>query len=432
VPRSGRRTLPGSHLPDADTRRAMDIEGLRREIERRAATTVPFTDWDAFILGTSQNLTQTLMQAGAIATREAARWRLGRFQSIHLAIADAVFSKVRDYAVAVRDGVRPFAAAFAEIPLRQFAALEWPMVFERVFLHQPAPEFGPQPHHLSNEGRILTTVAGSRALLQLGFETAAQVREALTTAGGEDRIRRALGAVPGLGPALQAYTLMNLGRMTLKADRHVIRVVAPYLDLSPEASPADFEQCLGQVAPQLGRSFFEIDQILWYSEADGRRTGASKPAGLPTPVSARPPNPVARPAFPLPVHVPSRLPAGLLVAKVLDIQPNRDVPVLELRFAKEDAGLLPSRNRGAITVKIGNVRWQGTVGITGTNPPYVHANLRGGGTERSMTDLLRGLGVKEKGMLELRYVQPGEFELTRVLNPGQWRPGNDRGTRALW
>ena len=102
------------------------------------------------------------------------------------------------------------------------------------------------------------------------------------------------------------------------------------------------------------------------------------------------------------LRVRSPGPGRLLVAKVLDIQPNKDVPVLELRFAKDDADLLPSSNKGVITLKIGDVRWQGTIGITGTNPPYVHSNLRGSGTERSMTELLRGLGVKEKGTIESR------------------------------
>lgn len=385
---------------------------------------VPFQDWDSFILGTTAEIHREMLAAGSIAERETERWRRGRFPSIQLAVADAAFSKVRDYEVAVRNCIRPFARAFADTPLQVFAALPWSQVFLAVFDRTPTGTDEHQHHHLSNEGRIQSTVSGAQTFLRLGLDTPVRVRARLAEPNGEVSIRRALESVPGLGPALHAYLLMNLGRMTLKADRHVIRVVAPYLDLAPDASPSDFEQALHHVAPKLGRSPFEIDQILWYTEAESRklRSEPTAPARATKDIGMTKEPDATSPRAPI---------AGRkLVGSVVDIQPNKDTPVLELRFAKNDAECLPATNRSPLALTINGVPWNGTIGITGTNPPYVHTKLKSKGAERSMTDLLRTMGVREKGQIEFECVGKGDLRFVRVIDPGQWRIGNELGPRA--
>jgi hypothetical protein len=61
---------------------------------------------------------------------------------------------------------------------------------------------------------------------------------------------------------------MNLGCLTVKADVHVIRFLAPYLGISPSAPPDLYERKLTTAAPRLGFDTFTIDQIVWYTESD--------------------------------------------------------------------------------------------------------------------------------------------------------------------
>lgn len=121
-----------------------------------------------------------------------------------------------------------------------------------------------------------------------------------------------------------------------------------------------------------------------------------------------------------------------LVGTVVDIQPNKDRPTLELRFSREDAECLPSQNKARIDLTLDGVQWQGTLGITASNPPYVHTNLQSKGASRSMTELLRALGVKERGRLEFECLGRGSLRLVSVLDKGRWREGNETGARALW
>ena len=60
---------------------------------------------------------------------------------------------------------------------------------------------------------------------------------------------------------------MNLGHLTVKADTHVIEVLGPYLDLSPDASPKAYEQALKAVHEDLGMDPLTVDQVVWYTEA---------------------------------------------------------------------------------------------------------------------------------------------------------------------
>ena len=76
--------------------------GLRHELERRSSTRINFYDWDPYILGATDQLTPEVLPAGELARREEARWSRGRFPSIPLCIADAVFSKQREYLSVVR------------------------------------------------------------------------------------------------------------------------------------------------------------------------------------------------------------------------------------------------------------------------------------------------------------------------------------------
>ena len=114
----------------------------------------------------------------------------------------------------------------------------------------------------------------------------------------------------------------------------------------------------------------------------------------------------------------------------LDIQPKKPKPTLELRFEKSDSHLLPRVNKAPVTLMLDGIRWSGTIGITASNPPYLHTNLFANTIKRSMTDLLKSLGVIERGQLEFEIITPGELRFVRVIERGQWREGNDRGERA--
>lgn len=244
----------------------MSVESLRRELLKRSAIMVPFTDWGAFILGHTRDTPVSMMPAGDVARRELERWRNGRFPTIQLAVADSVFSKTRKYEVVVRTCIRPFAAAYGSMPLELFCGMKWQQIYRTVFGSEPGQGSGKQSH-LSDESRVRSVLEASQAFLDSGILTPSRVREISSEAGGESSIRRILGSARGIGPALQAYALMNLGILTLKADRHIIRVVAPHLGLAAHAPPSEYERRLRSLETELGFTAFEVDQILWHTES---------------------------------------------------------------------------------------------------------------------------------------------------------------------
>jgi hypothetical protein len=411
----------------------LDLPGLRRELARRAALTVTLHDWDPYILGESASLRARELPAGAVARSEERRWRAGRFPSVQLAIADAIFSKVRKYDAAVRSDVRPFAAAFGREPLATFARRDWREVFRATYGRDP--DAATAPHHLSNEGRCATIVAAAAAMLASGVDSPAAARAMAEQPGGDAGMRRALGSAPGMGPALQAYTLMNLGVLTLKADRHVIRVVAPFLALPDGASPDAYEAALVRAQGELGISPFVVDQIVWYTEAASDDADGAAPTEKPLRATAPTP-PVATPGVPPAAaqRTTARAPAHdaavsgrRLIGTTIDIQPNAADPRLELRFAKADTDAFPADNKAPIRLRLNGTWWDGTIGRTATNPPYVHSNVTAGGSKRSVTELLRSLGVAERAELEFLCHGVGALELLRVVKPGAWRDGGNRG-----
>lgn len=411
----------------------LDLPGLRRELARRAALTVTLHDWDPYILGETAALRARELPAGDVARNEERRWRAGRFPSVQLAIADAIFSKVRKYDAAVRSDVRPFAAAFGREPLATFARRDWREVFRGTYGREA--DAATTPHHLSNEGRCATIVAAAAAMLAQGVDSPAAARARAEQPGGDAGMRRALGSAPGMGPALQAYTLMNLGVLTLKADRHVIRVVAPFLGLPDGASPDAYESALVRAQGELGMSPFVVDQIVWYTEAASDGAAATAPTDAPSrtaaatqPVTAAMAPPAAPPRAASPAHAATGAVAGRrLLGTTIDIQPNAAEPRLELRFAKADADAFPADNKAPIRLRLNGTWWDGTIGRTATNPPYVHSNVTAGGSKRSVTELLRSLGVAERAELEFLCHGVGALELLRVVTPGAWRDGGNRG-----
>ena len=406
-----------------------DLADFRLELARRAALTVTLHDWDRYILGETASLGARELPAGEVARSEERRWRAGRFQAVQLAIADAIFSKVRKYKSAVCNDVRPFAAAFGMEPLATFARRDWRDVFRRTYDREPGEVTS--PHHLSNEGRCATIVAASLAMLLEGLDSPATVRARAEQLGGNASMRRVLGSAPGMGPALQAYTLMNLGVLTLKADRHVIRVVAPFLGLAGGASPDIYEAALVRVQGELGMSPFLVDQIVWYTEAAIDESGAPAQGSAPAPAPSPAPGADSlelphRSAATAPI-ANSPVVGRRLIGTTIDVQPNAAIPRLELRFDKADADAFPADNKAPICLKLNGVWWDGTIGRTAANPPYVHSNVAAGGSTRSVTELLISFGVAERAELEFLCHEVGELELLRVVRPGTWRDGGIRG-----
>ena len=124
--------------------------------------------------------------------------------------------------------------------------------------------------------------------------------------------------------------------------------------------------------------------------------------------------------------------ASRIVGGIRDIQPKKKAPTLELFFGREDAGKFPAQNRSPMSIEIDGVVWSGTIGIKPKNPPYFHTGLESKASRSTVTEVLRRLGVKENGRLEFELVAPGKLTLTRVLEHGRWRAGNETGVRALW
>ncbi len=238
---------------------------LSSAIDQLGQQRVTFTHWDPFILGDADDLATELMTAREAGQREIERWRAGRFDSVQLAVADAVFSKQQDYRSAVRSATRPFAAAFRSMPLAAFSDLESGEVFRRTFGREPNRD--KERAHLSPEGRIRTICEVSRLLVEAAVGTVEDAREALAAAPPDLDLARRLKRVFGFGPAMLANLRMNVGVLTAKPDVHVKRFLAPFMGVSETAQAQTFIKALEQLRDATGLEPFEVDQVIWYAKA---------------------------------------------------------------------------------------------------------------------------------------------------------------------
>jgi hypothetical protein len=248
----------------------MNIDGLRDELGRRAALTVRWPEWDPYILGETDHLLERSGPAGELAEREARRWQRGRFESLAVCVADAVFGKQKGYEVAIRTAVRPFAMAHQNLSLDRFCELHWSCVYERTFERTPTDLSGQRHHHLSAEGRIRTIVDAAAMFRSLGVLTPSMGREHYADPKRADSIESAMGRVHGIDIAVAAGIRMNLGVLTVRPDDRVRRVLGPLLQIPPTAAAATFRRALDEVAPDLGLEPFVVDQIIWYTEFRAR------------------------------------------------------------------------------------------------------------------------------------------------------------------
>ena len=198
------------------------------------------------------------------------RWRAGRFPSLPLAIADAVFSKQKDYRSAVRTATRPFATAFAQMPLPDFCSLDQETVFKSTF-ERPARS-GKEGSHLSPEGRIRSIREASLAFLEEGILTPEEARRDLGIPPTVEIVSKKLQACFGIGGDMLANIRMNVGVLTVKPDVHVRAFLAPYLGLQMTSPAHQFETKLNAAREVLGLDPFEVDQIIWYTQAASGRT----------------------------------------------------------------------------------------------------------------------------------------------------------------
>lgn len=251
------------------------VDRLRAALAQLGSRPVRFHHWDRFILGADRELQAEALPARTVAQRERERWSAGRFPSIQLSIADAVFSKQREYRSAVRASIRPFALAHATMPLSEFCSRPWEQVYQSTFGACPRDPNRPQHHHLSPEGRVRTIVAASSVMLALGFSAPAQARVAMSHREGMTRVRQELLAVPGLGDALVSNFAMNVGHLTIKLDVHVRHWLAPLLQIAVDAAPHQFEAALRQACVAIGEDPFEVDQMIWYVHAASGRQAVS-------------------------------------------------------------------------------------------------------------------------------------------------------------
>lgn len=250
-----------------------DLTDLRRELETLGRRPVLLKAWDPYILGATDTLAAEVLPAREAARRELVRCSEPRFPSLALAAADALFSKQRDYEVAVREATRPFAAAFAQLPLRDLLTIPAADVFRRTFGRDP--HAGSELQHLSPEGRIRTIVDACRVFSSAATTTPEAARGVLGAHAHRTVLGKQLLRVFGLKGAMLQNICINVGLPTVKADIHVRRFIAPYLGLSVEAPAAAFEEALLAARPTLGLEPFEVDQIIWYTQHQPECTGAS-------------------------------------------------------------------------------------------------------------------------------------------------------------
>lgn len=244
---------------------------LRDNLDELGRRPVRLPAWDAYILGQTVELTHEIVGAREAARRELARWRSGRFPSLALAVADAVFSKQKDYAVAVRTATRPFAQTFAAMPIDEFCAFDRGNMFRLTFGKEPRP--GKERAHLAPEGRIRTIHEACGVLRDAGLDTPAAARAALAIPPAIRGLDQRLTRVFGFGDAMLANLRMNVGVLTVKPDVHVRRYLAPLLGLTADASSDELERSLSKCRDAIGMEPFEVDQLIWYTKAaSGRPT----------------------------------------------------------------------------------------------------------------------------------------------------------------
>jgi hypothetical protein len=239
------------------------------EVLRQLATVrVRWTNWDDFIEGRLTSLTGDVLTAREVAARELRRWQGGRFKALHVAIADAVFSKQKKYRTAVTTHIRPFAAAWGSFAFDAFCRHEWATVFEGTFGRAPREPLAPTHNHLSSEGRVRTILSACRKMLGLGLLSAEQASARAQDELGRARMEAELFATSGLGEALTANILMNLGHLRPKLDTHVRAVVSESCGIPKDASAAEMLHRLEAAGAELGMHPFELDQIIWYARAE--------------------------------------------------------------------------------------------------------------------------------------------------------------------
>lgn len=241
---------------------------LADRVQELAGKQVRLWLWDPYILGHSPTLDYQVMTARQAGRLELERWRRGRFPTIQLAVADAVFSKQKRYRAAVLSAIHPFAIAWGESEFIEFCELPWPTIYERTFGTTPRDPENPTHNHLSPEGRVQTILAASQRILALGFTTTNSVRTHLVTPAGNPSIKDELKKVRGLGDALISNTCMNLGALQAKLDTHVRRIIHECTSIAVDADASRMATALSAVAALTGYHVFEIDQIIWYALAE--------------------------------------------------------------------------------------------------------------------------------------------------------------------
>ena len=243
-------------------------DALVRAVKELSSIKVRMPNWEDFIECRSPRLVEEVMTADEAGRQGFARMRAGRFNTMQVAIADAVFSKQKKYRVAVQNHVQPFAREWGAMTLAEFCKQPWPTVFERS-LRQPAKDPNAAKHnHLSLEGRVRTIMAGAKRTHDLGVRS---VEDALAWSKEDARrarLRGVLLSTQGLGEALVTNILMNVGYLRPKLDTHVREVVSSCCGIPKEAPAEDMYQWLDAAASVLGRDAFELDQIIWYARAE--------------------------------------------------------------------------------------------------------------------------------------------------------------------
>lgn len=245
------------------------FDSLRAELDRLGRQEVRLPDWDPYILGEHPDLRHQLVPAREAARIELERWRCGRFPSVALSVADAVFSKQKEYTVAVRTSTRPFAQFFGRMSLRDFCSFDPGNMFRLTFGKEPRPE--KERSHLAPEGRLRTIREVCRVLRVAEVETVEATRKALAFVSGTPELDTQLVSVFGFGDRMLANLRMNVGILTVKADVHIARFLAPYLGLSEDADTGFFHRELQEGRDVLGMEPFEVDQLVWYTSAASGR-----------------------------------------------------------------------------------------------------------------------------------------------------------------
>lgn len=246
----------------------MKTHSLATALRELGEVRVHWTHWDDFIEGRATALTSLVLPAREVAARELQRWRAGRFSALHVAIADAVFSKQKIYRAAVLNQIRPFAKAWMHVPFEAFCGEAWTNVFAQTFGKEPKDPHAASHNHLSSEGRIRTILDASRRLQRLGLHSAGEASAWAQDAAKRVQLEEALAATSGLGEALIANILMNLGYLRPKLDTHVRAVVSEAAGIAFDAAPRDMLRQIEDAGRELAMHPFEIDQVIWYARAE--------------------------------------------------------------------------------------------------------------------------------------------------------------------